>query len=167
MRRRKLFVALALALVATAIAVPVYAAHTPEGTVTATVSLAQISIGVDPTSVAYGPLDLESTGNFPSPTSFVVTNNGDVTEDFIVRGQNSANWTLGPDAGTNIYKHEVSTNAFGGGEDFVLDTSGVAVASNIATNGTVTMSLRLDMPLVTAFTGVQEVDVTIVATASP
>ena len=66
MRRRKLFVALALALVATAIAVPVYATHSDKAPVQATVTPAFLSVTFTAQHVAYGDVDLSITGAVPS-----------------------------------------------------------------------------------------------------
>ena len=165
MRGRKLFVALALALVASAIAVPVFATHTPTGAVTATVTPVVVSITVSESLLEYGALHIDTTGNLPSPVSFIVENNGDVNEDFTITGRDSTAWAIGPNAGTNIYKQEATIDGFT--TPVVLSTTPVALAGGVIPTGTETVALRLDMPVITSVTDEQDVGFTITASITP
>jgi len=70
----------------------VYAANT--ATVTATVTAQNISVTVDPSTVAYGVLPVDSSADTNPAGTMTVTNNGNVAEDITIKGENSANWTL-------------------------------------------------------------------------
>ena len=62
------------------------ASHTPESTVSATVTPAVLSVTVTPSSVDYDVVELTSTDNLPTPETFTATNNGSITEDLEIRG---------------------------------------------------------------------------------
>ncbi len=178
MRRRKLFVALALALVATAIAVPVYATHSDEAGVSATVTPAFLSITFTAQHVGYGTLDLSVTNQLPSgqtgsgngDAAFVVTNNGTKTANWAIIGGASGAWTIAAAAGTNIYAQRYDTAGTAGGVPTPSPTSlnaSSALGTGIAANGTVAVWLELDMPTdVAPGTGEQTLPITIVASAA-
>lgn len=148
-----------------ALAVPAYASHTGESTVTATVTPGVVSVSVSPTSVDYGTVVLGATDAVPTPPTFDATNNGTVLEDFDIRGANTTDWTLVSTApGTDQYRHEASPDAFT--TTLVLTTSNQPLAGNVAASGVVTVSLRLDAPSDSSVTTQQSAQVTVVATAA-
>lgn len=116
--------------------------------------------------VSYGtvPLntskDTTATGLNSSP---VVQNNGTVAEDFTIKGQNSANWTLAATNGANQYTHKYSTN--GGGLWTALSTSFQALFINVAVGASQSFDLQLTTPTSTASYSQQSVDITIGAVA--
>jgi len=94
----------------------------------------------------------------------VVSNDGNVPEDFDVRGQDSASWTLAATADNEQYKHEFTTTGTFG---TALTTSNQTLATNISTVTPVNLDLKITTPTVTTATVQQFVNVTVVATASP
>ena len=190
--RNKLFVARALALVATAIAVPVYATHVTEGTVDATVTPGLFSVSLDNTAVAYGTLNLSSTNNEPvdvdliedfdqtqdcsinANPSVTAENTGTVTSIFTITGgnSNSNDWTIESAAGTDQFVHRFATD--GTGCDFTaLNTAAQALATggdsaSVDAGSEVTVFLQLDMPSdVTSGITAQTLPITITATSTP
>ena len=110
--RRVLALVGVLAVIGAALAIPAFA--DTEGTVTATVTAGVVAISLSTTTAAYGTVALGSEDNAPTPSSFTVTNNGNVDADFGVKGANTANWTLGTGlpSGTDTYRHRASSNDF-------------------------------------------------------
>jgi len=82
-----------------------------EATITATVTVQNISLSVSDGSIAYGVLP---TGYSKSTCDLndtqTVTNDGNVAEDFNIKGKDSENWTLADTAGTNQYVHKFATS---------------------------------------------------------
>ena len=190
MRRRKLFVALALALVVSAIAVPVFASHATTGTVGATVTPGVFSVSLDNDGVAYGTLNLEDVNKEPvdvdtvlggdqtqlcstnTNPSVTATNNGNIVSTFLITGGNSDDWTIQAAVGTDQFVHRFATD--GNTCDFTVlsatpqDLGTGGDSADIAINGTVTVFLQLDMPDdVVAGLTVQTLPITITATAGP
>lgn len=96
-----------------------------------------------------------------------VRNNGNVPEDFDIKGQNSAHWTLGTTAGNATYKHEWcmqtcdSTPVWNA---FTASYAGSYLVSNIAANGTQDFDLQVTVPTSNQGTSSENVSVFIQAT---
>lgn len=156
------------------------------GTVNATVMLQQISLSVADGSISYGTLGFNSTQNTLAGTGGlnadagdqqVATNDGNVNEDFNIKGNASTNWTLGASAGSDIYAHEYCTSGCGtwaspirsgtGGTKFSpLSSSGYSVlGTNIAPAGTKAFDLLVNTPTTSAILTSQSVNVTVQAVA--
>ena len=177
MRRRKLFVALALALVASAIAVPVYATHSNETGVSATVTPAFLSVTFTAQHVGYGTLELSAANQLPDgqvddqdpQAAFVVTNNGTKTASWAIVGDGSGAWGIAASATANDYAQRFGTAATAGG----IPTSQLSLhqpenlSPSVAADGTVHVWLELDMPSDTPpGTGEQTLPINITATAT-
>lgn len=138
--------------------------------VSATVTVQNISVTVSPGTVAYGTMALNSSKSTISAdlnAEQTVTNNGNVSEQFNIRGQNSANWTLGLTAGSDIYVHQFCSAActspptnFTG-----LTTNYQTLAASVAASGTQALHLRLTTPTASSVFTQQSVDVTLQAVA--
>jgi len=140
-----------------------------ESTVTATVTVQSISVSVTDGIVAYGTLAAgASTSTLAGELNDLqtATNNGNVTEDFNIRGQVSspAGWTLGASAGNNVYVHEFSTNSFATSSP--LTTSNQTLAIGITVASTQDFDLKITTPTATDNYEQQSVDVTVQVTAS-
>jgi hypothetical protein len=147
-------------------------AHVGDGTayttkICATAAATVISVTISDSAVAYGTLlqnATKSTCTSELNDAQTVTNDGNVTENFNIRGQNSANWTLGATAGNNIYAHKFASStcsAWPGGT--ALTTSNQTLATGIAPNGTVTLNLQINTPNPSTFYTQQSVNVIITA----
>lgn len=138
--------------------------------VSATVTVQNVSVSVSPGTVAYGTMALNtSKSTIPADLNApqTVTNNGNISEQFNIRGQNSANWTLGLTAGADTYVHQFCSAActspptnFTG-----LTTNYQTLAASVASSGTQTLHLRLTTPTTSSVFTQQSVDVTIQAVA--
>jgi hypothetical protein len=140
-----------------------------EATITATVTVQNISLTVTDGSIAYGVLPVntsKSTCDFSPYDTQTVTNDGNVAEDFNIKGKNSQNWTLAATAGENQYVHKFATSScpvtWGG---TALTTSYQTMATNIATSSSATLNLQITTPNVTSSYDPQDVSVTVQAAA--
>ncbi len=103
-----------LSVVGMAVGVAVQGAN--EAGVAATVTVQNISVSVSDGTVVYGTLPVntaKSTLAGELNDLQTATNNGNVTENFNIRGTDSGTWTLGATAGSNVYVHKFSTNSGG------------------------------------------------------
>lgn len=135
--------------------------------VTATVTVQNISVTVTDGSVSYGTMaNNASAGTNPADTQ-TATNNGNVTEIFYIKGQNTANWTLGATAGSDQYVHKFCTATCGTAPTnyTALTTSNQELAASVASSGTQTFDLYLTTPNPSTVYTQQSVDVTITAAA--
>ena len=135
------------------------------GQVVATVTVQNISVSVSDGGVLYGTLPVNTTKSTLSGELNdlqTATNNGNITENFNIMGQNSANWTLAGAAGTNEYVHKFSKDS--GGDWTALTTDYQTLATGVvATSGTQDFDLQITTPNSTAVYTEQSVDVTVQA----
>lgn len=137
------------------------------GTVAATVTAQNVSVAVSDGTITYGTMTLSATSSTLADSlndQQSAVNDGNVTADFNIRGQDSLNWTLANDIGVNNeYKHEFSTSTFPG---TALTTGYQTLATGVAANATTTFDLMLTAPSATTFFTEQSVDVTVQAVAN-
>ena len=163
---KRLFAAAILSLLAVIPAASAFAAST--ASVAATVTTQNISVSVTDGSVSYGTL---SAGASKSTTASdlndtqTATNDGNVAEDFNIKGQNSANWTLAASAGTDQYSHKFCTATCTSPPTSytALTTNYQSLASNKAAAGTQTFDLQITVPSPSTVYTQQSVDVTVQA----
>ncbi|MDP2671633.1 MAG: hypothetical protein Q8P13_04230 [bacterium] len=132
-----------------------------------------ISVSISDGSTAYGTLAVntnEDTTSSGLNDTQVATNDGDAAEDFNIKGQSSAAWTLGASAGSEQYVHSFCTSGTGSPDPCdssptwtTLTTGYTTLASNIATSGTQRFDLKITTPTSTTATTQQSVNVTIQA----
>jgi hypothetical protein len=134
---------------------------------TFTTVAATVSVSVSDGAISYGTIPANSTKSTCTSElndAQTVTNNGNVNENFLIRGQNSANWTLAATAGTDQYVHKFLNGAcstFSGGT--ALTTSDQSFATGISPSGTATLNLQMNTPNPSTVYTQQSVDVTITA----
>jgi hypothetical protein len=137
--------------------------------VTATVTVQNISVSVSDGTITYGTLglsDTEDTTTAGINDSQTATNDGNITEDLNIKGQNSTAWTLSGSVGANQYKHEFCTTTCDATPVWTaLTTSYQTVGSGIAAAGTRVFDLKLSTPSTTASYTQQSVDVIVQAVA--
>jgi hypothetical protein len=155
---------LILGLVGMVVGVVAQGAET--ASVAATVTVQNISVTVSDGTVAYGTLPVNTTkstlvGELNDLQT--ATNNGNVTENFNIKGQNSANWTLAASAGADQYVHKFSKDS--GVSWTALTTSYATLATGIAALGTQTFDLQITTPTSSTNYTQQSVDVTVQAVA--
>jgi len=141
-----------------------YAANT--ATVTATVTVQNISLTVSDGSITYGTIAQNSSkSTCDLSDTQTVTNNGNVAETFNIKGQNSANWTLAATAGSDQYVHKFATSSCPWTSGTALTTSYQTMATNVAVNATTTLNLQITTPNPSTVYTQQSVDVTVEAVA--
>ncbi|HXS15188.1 MAG TPA: hypothetical protein VN711_03605 [Candidatus Saccharimonadales bacterium] len=144
-------------------------------TVTSTVTVQNVSVSVSSGTVSYGTLTTgASMSTLAAPglaDTQTVTNTGNVAEDFTIKGQNSANWTLDTTNSTlDHYIHKFCPASCGTNASptnfTALTTSYAALGSgNVAANGTQTFDLQITTPQTSDVFTSQSVDVTVLASA--
>jgi len=124
-----------------------------------------VSITLDTGSgtVTYGFVATsQDTTNSGVNQTQTVKNNGNVAEDFDIKGQNSANWALGTSAGDAIYKHEWCTSNCDSSPIWNVMTTTYDsdyLATNVAVNNTVDFDLKVTIPSSNPGTNQQNIDV--------
>ncbi len=136
------------------------------GTVAATVTVQNISVSVTDGTVAYGTLGTGSSADTNPADTQTATNNGNITENLNIKGQNSANWTLGASAGADTYVHKFCTASCTTPPTnyTALTTNYQTLAASVVTSGTQTFDLEISTPTTSTNYTQQSVDVTVQAT---
>lgn len=151
----------------------IFAAST--GTVAATVTAQNVSITVGDGTIAYGTMATnasKSTVFADLNDAQAATNSGNVTEDFYIKGSNSANWTLDTaNSTTDHYIHKYckasDINCLAPATNYTaLTTSDQVLATGVAASGFKKFELQLTTPQTSSVFTSQSVDVTITAAAS-
>lgn len=154
----------------TAMLVSAAAMAATTGSVTATVTAQLVAVTVTDGTVAYGTVaTLKDTTTGGVNDSQIITNTGNVNEDFEVKGQNSTGqvWALGGSAGDAIYAHKTCTVTCDATPTWVaLTTSYVDKATAKAPAGTTDLDLQVTVPTANAGTGVATLPVDVLASAS-
>lgn len=133
--------------------------------VTATVTVQNISVAVSDGSISYGTLALNSSAGTNGSDTQTAENDGNVTVDFNIRGQDTAAWTLTSSAGSDEYVHRFCIAVCGSAPTnyTALTTSYQTLASNKAAAGTQTFDLHITTPTSTSSYTQQSVDITVQA----
>ncbi len=156
-----------LGLVGMIITMEALAADT--ATVTATVTVQNISVSVSDGEVSYGTLAVNTSQDTTSGNlndSQTATNDGNVTENFNIKGQDSAAWTLASSAGADQYVHEFCTSNCDTSPTWTaLTTDYQTLATGIEASGTQVFDLKITTPTSTSSYDEQSVDVTVQAVA--
>ncbi len=140
-------------------------------TVTATVTAQNIAISVADGSITYGTIALGGAASTTADSindSQTVTNDGNITSDLDIRGQNTAAWTLAGSSGADQYIHQFcgEANCDSAPVWTALTTSYQALATSIAAAGTKVFDLKITLPASSSSYTQQSVDVTVLASAS-
>ncbi|OGK14275.1 hypothetical protein A3H80_01645 [Candidatus Roizmanbacteria bacterium RIFCSPLOWO2_02_FULL_37_19] len=140
------------------------------GTVAATVTVQNISVTVSDGSVAYGTLATSAQGDTTAGgvnDSQTATNDGNVSEDLDIKGENTTAWTLAGSIGADQYKHDFCITTCDSTPTWTaLTTSYQALATGVATSGTQIFDLRINTPSSSTSFTQQTATVTVLASAS-
>ena len=136
--------------------------------VNATVTTQNISVTVTDGSISYGTLDSNDTASTIAADLNdlqTATNNGNVTEDLNIRGQDSADWTLSATSGTDQYVHRFCTATCGTPPTnfTALTTNYQSLSTGITSSSTQTFDLQINTPNPSTVFTQQQVDVTVQA----
>ncbi len=138
-------------------------------TVTATVTVQNISLSVSDGAVAYGTLasnTSKSTCTSELNDGQTVTNNGNVAETFRIKGVDTTNWTLASTTASDQYVHQFKNgtcSTFSSGT--ALTTSDQDLATNIGASATTTLNLQIITPNPSTVFTQQSPNVTLTAVA--
>ncbi len=164
-----------LTVVGALLAVPHAAvrAGADEATVTGTVTIALISISIDPTTFNYGILvtnDEKRATAISGIDHIRVTNQGNMAVDLDIRGAdataNGQTWTLSDTAiGEDRYMHEFSNDVANFTDPQRLSTTDKTLATDIAVGGTHDFDLKIFTPSSVSEAGVA-MSLPVVVTAS-
>jgi hypothetical protein len=138
--------------------------------VTATVTVQNISVTVSDGTITYGTLGQNSTKNTCDLTDTqTATNNGNITEDLNIKAiadASTPDWAIGATAGSDIYTHKVSKATCPTfTATITLTTSYQELAQDIAESGDQTFDLEINTPNPSTVYTEQSVDVTVQAVA--
>ena len=149
--------------VLTLVVFPVDAAD--EDTVTATVTVQNISVSVSDGAVAYGILALNTSAGTNGSDTQTAENDGNVTVDLNIRGSNTADWTLAGSNGANQYIHRFCTTTCGTAPTnyTALTTSYATLTSGVTPSGTQTFDLYITTPTSTVSYLQQNANITVQA----
>lgn len=146
------------------------AAAASTATVNATVTVQNVSVAVSDGTVTYGTIGTSSNADTTSNginDSQTAQNDGNVTEDFNIRGQDTANWTLAGSVGSNQYKHDFCTSTCDSSPTWTaLTTNYQTLSSDVSASGTQVFDLRLNTPSSSSSFSQQSANVTVQAVAS-
>lgn len=166
--KKLLFSGIGLLLAVMLIGQYVLAADT--ATVTATVTVQNISVSVADGTVAYGTLGQNATADTEPADGQTATNNGNITENFNIKGSTSTNWTLGATAASDVYVHKFCNDT--DNDCTTPPTNYTALTLNyqtldtaITTSGTVLFQLQINTPNPSTVYTEQSVTVTVQAVA--
>lgn len=155
-------------LLISVLAIPVGAAST--ATVNATVTVQNVSVAVSDGTVSYGTIGTSSNEDTTTNginDSQTAQNDGNVTEDFNIRGQDTASWTLAGSVGADQYKHDFCTSNCDSSPTWTaLTTNYQTLSSSVSTSGTQVFDLRLNTPSSSSSFSQQSANVTVQAVAS-
>ncbi len=140
------------------------------GVITIQAAVVSVTITTDGT-IAYGMMAANtSKSTLPGELNDIQTaeNNGNVTENFNIKGQDSTNWTLAGTAGSDQYVHKFCNDTTADCTTpptnyTALTTSYQALDTGIIVNGTVDIQLQITTPNPSTVFTEQSVDVTIQA----
>lgn len=169
---RKKMIPPIIGALAMALLIGQYALADTTASVGATVTVQNISVSVTDGTVAYGTMGLNSTASTRSPVDTqTATNDGNVAEDFNVKGQDAVgstqSWTLAGTAGSAQYVHKFCTAVCTSPPTnyTALTTSYATLVLNVAKDGTQTFDLFINTPTATTDFTSHAVDVTVQAVA--
>jgi len=147
-----------------------------EGTVTATVTVQNISVSVDDGGVTYGTMASNTSKTTLSGElndMQTATNDGNVTEDFNIKGKDSDDWELADTTASDQYVHQFCNET--DDDCSTPPTSYTAMNEDdyttldediVATTGTTDFHLRITTPNPSTVYTQQSVDVTVQAVAA-
>ncbi len=138
------------------------------GSVTATVTTQNVSLTVTDGSIVYGTLTANtSKSTIASDLNDLqtATNDGNIAEDFNIKGQNSGNWALAASSGTDQYVHRFCTASCATPPTnfTALTTSYQVLANSKAASATQTFDMQITTPNPSTVYTQQSVDVTVQA----
>lgn len=112
--------------------------------ITVTVSLGEIiSVNLDAGTWNIGSIALSSV---TESSAYTATNNGNVTENFAIKGADGANgWTIGGTPALNTFKVAADASPYSA-YNITLSASDTSLASSIATSGTQAFKLQYSAP---------------------
>ncbi len=168
MRNFSLFIGI---LVVTGMLVSAVTFAAESGTVTATVTVQNISVAITDGDVQYGILPASNGTNTTASAlgdSQTADNDGNIAEDFNIIGTDFGGWTLEAAAGSDQYAHTFCTTTCDSSPVWVeiQEASYASMAVGVASTSNAIFDLKIDTPTISTVFTEQSVDVTVQATAN-
>ncbi len=140
-----------------------------EASVAATVTVQSISVSVSDGTVTYGTLVVDTSEDTTTSgvnDTQVATNDGNITENLNIRGDDSTtDWTLAATAGNENYVNNFCiTDCDSSPVWTALTTSNQTLVSSVASSGTQDFDLQITTPTVTTYFTEQSITVIVQAT---
>lgn len=157
-----------------AIGIGVSAKAASTGDVTATVTVQNIQLTLSQTTFDYGTMaanTASSTIGLWAVAGVVVTNTGNIAEDFDINGANTGSWAISTATASDVYVHkfcnDTALDCATPETNYTALAAGTSVLSaGVATSGTIAFQLSLTTPNPgTVFTE-QSAPVTVTASAA-
>ncbi|HUW24702.1 MAG TPA: hypothetical protein VMW04_03695 [Patescibacteria group bacterium] len=169
MRKEKFFFVIVLTVVSLFVLISLVGVRAADtGTVTATVTAQNIALTVSDGTITYGTMGIGSSAATIASglnDSQDAVNTGNVTSKFNIKGQNSTNWTLGANPGSETYSHKFCTSSCDASPSWTaLTTSYATLVASIGVGATQNFDLIVYTPSSTANYTQQSVDVTVQVT---
>jgi hypothetical protein len=137
------------------------------GTVTATVTVENVSVTVADGGVAFGTIAVNTAANSCSDSQ-TVTNAGNVNEDFTIEVANSANWTVGAATDSNVFiaSFKAAACPYTGSTQLTAADAPLSLATNKAAEATVTLNVGITTPTASTNYTAQSIVFTVTASAT-
>jgi len=142
-----------------------------EGTVDCTVTAQNISVTVSDGDVTFGTVTTSdtkdtTTGEKGVDESQTANNNGNITEDFNIKADDSTDWTLGSSAGSETYTMKFCVSDCDGSPTWNsvgIEPDYEQLADDVAKDGDQIFDLQVGTPTSTAIYTEQSITVTVQA----
>jgi hypothetical protein len=142
------------------------------GTVTATVTVQNISLTVADGTITYGTMSTSENKDTTTAAqqlndSQTATNNGNITENFNIKGIDSTNWELADTAGADTYTHKFCTSNCDTSPTWTAmnEDTYTSLTTGITSSGNQVFDLQIGTPTSSTNFTSQSVDVTVQAVA--
>ena len=162
--KRILTILALVVLVVGGLTVPAFSADT--GVVSVTAEVAQVSVTVNPNSVNYGLVPLNTTGLKPVGNPAInVLNTGNCFVDMFIRGDDTTNWALNPSPDTDKYVHYFGYPFFAPiYTPLTKSDQDLGPFSSYSPFSGELFTLQMDTPTTSNFLGTQSTTVTVMVT---
>lgn len=138
-------------------------------TVGATVTIQNVSVSVSDGAVSYGTQQTSTTIDTTTggvDDSQTATNDGNVTEDFNIKGYDTASWVLASSAGSDQYFHNFCTSSCDDSPTWTAtSTTYQTLVTGVASGDSQVFDLQLGTPTSTSDFTEQNTDITVQAVA--
>jgi hypothetical protein len=161
--KRVLAILALVALTVAGLSIPAFSADT--GIVHVTAEVAQVSVTVNPNSVSYGLVPLNTTNISPiGDPRIIAQNNGNCFVGMFIRGADTTDWALGTSPGEETYVHYFSRGKPPLYYPLTHSNQKLSKFTSYGPGSPQFFSLKMDTPTTSTATGTQSTTVTVMVT---